>query len=153
MLSAQRDSSQLSPALRLCREASTLLPLTSDRCEEEAVVVLLSDQSRIDSELGRGDRRAARLTKLCSITFTSSSIMALPAVLLLLLHLLLSSEGSLSPPRISFALSKSNAPSFFIGRFCFFFKGKKVYEIFGCFLVLLPKADFLSVGLIMITVM
>lgn len=151
MLSAQRDSSQLSPALRLCREASTLLPLTSDRCEEEAVVVLLSDQSRIDSELGRGDRRAARLTKLCSITFTSSSIMALPAVLLLL-HLL-SSEGSLSPPRISFALSKSNAPSFFIGRFCFFFKGKKVYEIFGCFLVLLPKADFLSAGLIMITVM
>lgn len=151
MLSAQRDTSQLSPALRLCREASTLLPLTSDRCEEEAVVVLLSDQSRIDSELGRGDRRAARLTKLCSITFTSSSIMALPAVLLLL-HLL-SSEGSLSPPRISFALSKSNAPSFFIGRFCFFFKGKKVYEIFGCFLVLLPKADFLSVGLIMITVM
>lgn len=151
MLSAQRDTSQLSPALRLCREASTLLPLTSDRCEEEAVVVLLSDQSRIDSELGRGDRRAARLTKLCSITFTSSSIMALPAVLLLL-HLL-SSEGSLSPPRISFALSKSNAPSFFIGRFCFFFKGKKVYEIFGCFLVLLPKADFLSAGLIMITVM
>lgn len=72
------------------------------------MVVLLSDQSRIDSELGRGDRRAARLTKLCSITFTSSSIMALPAVLLLL-HLLLSSEGSLSPPRISFALSKSNA--------------------------------------------